>query len=355
MLISATHTHSAPVGDGLPRQPAPTPTTPSSSRPDRRGDRRAGRAEPRARAGRLGGRRRLRAHPLPALDPPARPDAHRPLRRRQRPGQHAPRLPEPRRRRALRPGRSRAVVAPVQTPTAGRSPLLANYSMHYFGTRAVSADYFGRFAEQSPRKLGAEPSGSAVRRHDVAGHQRRPACGWTTRSPTDGSPIRRLCRRAGARRARRPTRQIEYHDWVPLAMAETDADPAPSRARRRAPRLGTTIVAELEGRPPRTSPEVYAREALYLHERARTRAEAPGAPHRRPRHRRDPRRGLRPHRPEAQGPEPAAAHVQHRAGQRRRGLHPAPRTARAGRLHHLARPHRRPRGPGRAEDRRGRA
>ena len=61
--------------------------------------------------------------------------------------------------------------------------------------------------------------------------------------------------------------------------------------------------------------------------RAPARARAPGHPDRRPGDHGDPERGLRPDRVEAQGPEPAGTDLQHRAGQRRRGLHPAARAA----------------------------
>src|SRR5207245_926504 len=50
---------------------------------------------------------------------------------------------------------SALAVAAVQSPEGRPIALLANYSMHYFGTSAVSADYFGRFARTVKTLVGA--------------------------------------------------------------------------------------------------------------------------------------------------------------------------------------------------------
>src|SRR5262249_32720114 len=60
--------------------------------------------------------------------------------------------------------------------------------------------------------------------------------------------------------------QIKYHDWVPLAMAETKLT-----LRRRVPderRLAWAkeISAKSKGPAPRGLPEIYAREQILLHQ-----------------------------------------------------------------------------------------
>ena len=161
---------------------------------------------------------------------------------------------------------------------------------------------------------------------------------------------------AVAASAERAYRAITYRDHVPLAMAETTlvlGRRVPDEARLAWAR---GVVAAMKDRDlPRTLPEVYAREAIYLHD--------------------EPRRELKlqairvgelgitaiPNEVYAitglkiKAQSPLRPDDEHRAGQRLRGLHPAPRAARPGRLHDLAGAHRRAGGPGRAEDRRGRA
>ena len=103
------HAHAlGPLGDRRPRQSRGPRVRQAPARLDRRGDR-EGRREPDPGPGRMGVGRRLRAHPLPALDLSARQDAHRPVRLADGPRQHAPGLPEPGHGRAGGAGRSRAV------------------------------------------------------------------------------------------------------------------------------------------------------------------------------------------------------------------------------------------------------
>ena len=106
MLISATHTHSAPAAMGAlgcPADPAYAELLPgriaeASSGPTPN-------LVP-ARVG-WGVDRRRQAHLLPPLDSPPGQDARRPLRPPDRAGQHAPGPCQPRRHRPVRPGRPR--------------------------------------------------------------------------------------------------------------------------------------------------------------------------------------------------------------------------------------------------------
>src|SRR5204862_6879760 len=49
-------------------------------------------------------------------------------------------------------------ILAVRTPEGKPLALLANYSMHYVGSTPVSADYFGHFAAEIKKLIGAEKS-----------------------------------------------------------------------------------------------------------------------------------------------------------------------------------------------------
>ena len=149
--------------------------------------------------------------------------------------------------------------------TGGRPiAVLANYSMHYFGAGAVSADYFGRFCRRLPERLGAEktePPFVAILSQGTSGDLH-----WMDY----GKPRKRVSIDDYANGiveiAAKATGSIEHLRAVPLSMAE-----ARLSLRRRTPdkeRLewARKTVAGMKDRLPRNRPEVYAREQIYLHE-----------------------------------------------------------------------------------------
>ncbi|MDR3634650.1 MAG: LamG domain-containing protein, partial [Isosphaeraceae bacterium] len=155
-------------------------------------------------------------------------------------------------------------VVMFRTPEGRPLAVLANYSMHYFGASPVSADYFGRFAARVGRLLRAKDGDRpcvAMMSQGTSGDQHwmdygRPKDNTTIESYSD----------AIADEVVAACRAIEFRPWVSLAMAESRVT-----LRRRTPdekRLAWArpIVAAMEGRIPRSQAEVYAREAIYLHE-----------------------------------------------------------------------------------------
>lgn len=151
-----------------------------------------------------------------------------------------------------------------RTPEGRPLALLANYSMHYFGTTPVSADYFGLFAKRVEEELGARDAAHpfvAMMSQGTSGDQH-----WMDYGrPKDNSTIESYAE-AIAREVLDASRTITYQPWLPLTMAETRIT-----LRRRTPdekRLAWArpIVAAMGDRVPRTLPEVYAKEAIYLHE-----------------------------------------------------------------------------------------
>ena len=155
-------------------------------------------------------------------------------------------------------------VLSVQARDGRPIALLANYSMHYYGAGAVSADYFGLFCNAFARLIGAEkldPPFVAMMSHGTSGDLQ-----WMDYGKPRGGLGRQGYAEALARKAHEACKTIAYHDAVPIAMAQRKL-----RLKRRVPdekRLAwaKAIMATMGGRKPRNKPEVYAREAVYLHE-----------------------------------------------------------------------------------------
>jgi len=165
-------------------------------------------------------------------------------------------------------------VLSIRTADGKPLALLGNYSTHYAGAPAISADYFGEFCREVARRLGTrdasdDPAGSfvALMSNGTSGDAN---CIDFSR---DRRQFDHLTVAADvARAAITACSKIEYRDRVPLAMAEKllrldvrmpSADEV-ERARQ--------YLAEHVGdRPPKTVTQVYARETVLLSEMPPTR------------------------------------------------------------------------------------
>jgi hypothetical protein len=264
MLISATHTHSAPsVMGALGSRPDPDYVAFLPGRIAEAIARAAGNLEP-AQAG------------WAVVDDPEHTHCRRWIRRPDRmlkdpfgavtvranmhPGHESPDVVGP--AGPVDPGLS---VLAVRAPNGRPIALLANYSMHYFGTAPVSADYYGRFCAAIARQVGTGRNGErplvAMMSQGTSGDQQ-----WMDYGrPRPPITIDQYAE-AVAGKALEAYRSIHYRDQVSLAMAETRLT-----LRRRVPdaaRLAWArpIVAAMGDRVPKNQVEVYAKEALYLHE-----------------------------------------------------------------------------------------
>lgn len=141
--------------------------------------------------------------------------------------------------------------------------LLANYSMHYVGAgRQVSPDYYGPFVENMQRLIGAQDGPRpfvAMISQGTSGDLHWMDYG---RPRKDTNPALYADALAGI--AHQAYRRIEYRAWTRLAMAETKL-----RLRRRVPdsaRLAWAreLYERMAGALPRNQQEVYAREQVLL-------------------------------------------------------------------------------------------
>jgi len=155
-------------------------------------------------------------------------------------------------------------VLSVQSRDGRPLAVLANYSMHYYGAPAVSPDYYGPFCRKFAELIGADSPGPpfvAMMSHGTSGDLQ-----WMDYGKPRGGPGREAYAEAVARVAAGAYKTIAYHHSVPIRMRETRL-----RLDRRLPdakRLAWAreILARMGDRKPRNQTEVYAREALFLHE-----------------------------------------------------------------------------------------
>lgn len=158
-------------------------------------------------------------------------------------------------------------VLAVKTPEGQPIAVMANYSQHYFGSTPVSADYYGHFCRQLATLLGQTSSEGpfvAMISQGTSGDQM-----WMDY----GSPARTIAIQdyAGevASYALKAYQQIEWNDAAPLAVVEKKLwldfrvpdDARLAWARETLKAMGDRI--------PATQQEVYAQEAVMLHERPR--------------------------------------------------------------------------------------
>jgi hypothetical protein len=264
MLVSATHTHSAP--SAMACLGSRVDAAYAAALPARVADAIAG-AVARLQPARIGwamvddwehtfNRRWIRRPDRLLTDPFGAPT----VRAHMHPGYQSPEAIGP--SGPVDPGLS---VLAVQTRDGRPLALLANYSQHYYGSPLLSSDYYGRFAVHVARRLGVEsgdPPFVGIMSQGTSGDLM-----WMDY----GSPARDIGYDAYAAelaaRAAELYLSMDWRDQAPLRMAERTLS-----LRRRAPdeaRLAwaRATVRALDGRLPQTLPEIYAWEAVYLHER----------------------------------------------------------------------------------------
>lgn len=157
----------------------------------------------------------------------------------------------------------------IQTRDGKPIAVLANFSMHYYsGERGLSADYFGLFSEGLKARIAPETDFVGMMSHGCSGDIWRrdytQPDRWDHKQTIDGYTDSLL------EIAMKAYEQIEYRDDVDIAMSERrmTLDYRVPDAQRL--EWARRIVAELGDKPPTTQQEVYATEQIILHERQQT-------------------------------------------------------------------------------------
>jgi len=152
----------------------------------------------------------------------------------------------------------------VQTLDGQPLAVLGNYALHYKGANPVSSDFCGRFGDALAARIGAEsltPPMVGMMSQGTSGDSM-----WPDYAQPPADPGLDGYTQAVVDYAKQAYDSISYQPWVPIRMAErllTVQRRAPDAARLA---WAQAIVEGLAGRKPQSQAEVYAWEAIYLHE-----------------------------------------------------------------------------------------
>lgn len=154
-------------------------------------------------------------------------------------------------------------IVSLQHPDGRPLALLANYSMHYVGAPALSADYYGLFCDKIAKLIGGDEQFVALSSQGTSGDMW--LADYSGPKPEKRMDIETFAQ-AMAQQAADAIKTIQYRSDAPIVMRE-----AKLSLKRRIPdekRLGWArdLTTKMAGAKPKNQPEVYAREAIYLHE-----------------------------------------------------------------------------------------
>jgi hypothetical protein len=160
-------------------------------------------------------------------------------------------------------------ILALQSPEGRPIALLANYSLHYVGTSRgndISADYYGAFCDRIQQLLGADrldPPFVALLANGTSGDINN--INFRRKPPQEG-PYEQInvVADAVAREAHRIYQTLEFRDGVPLEVAQTEIKlgvrwPGEADVTR-----AEQILASAKGTKLKTLEQIYARETVLL-------------------------------------------------------------------------------------------
>ena len=161
------------------------------------------------------------------------------------------------------PADTDVAVLSVQTLDGQPIALLSNYSTHYVGSPAVSADYFGVFCERIAEKVAAadvSPPFVGMLSNGTSGD----ANCLDFDSPTRRKFDRFTVAEDVAQAAFEAYQTIKYYDWVPVVMEERRLTLGVRKPTEEEVAKAKETLAKLEDGRPRNIVESYARETVFL-------------------------------------------------------------------------------------------
>ena len=156
----------------------------------------------------------------------------------------------------------------IQTKDGQPIAVLGNFSMHYFGDKAIGADYFGLFSNGLRERIDPEGKMVGIMSHGCSGDIYR--VDYKVPDKDRPKPTIDEYTNEVLNIAMKAYVGIQYRDDVDVAMAEkrmTLKYRGPDKQRLE---WAQRMMSELGERPLKTQPEVYAREQILLHEKQQT-------------------------------------------------------------------------------------
>jgi neutral ceramidase len=145
--------------------------------------------------------------------------------------------------------------------------LLANYALHYVGGNpALSADYFGAFAEKIASLVGGDKNFVAIMSNGTSGNINNVNFRAAGAKQQPGEQIR-IVADSVAKAAFEAYKSIKHRDWVPLAMAQKEIELGvrlPKESDIARAEMILAKAAELKKKVLTTTTEIYARETVLL-------------------------------------------------------------------------------------------
>lgn len=156
----------------------------------------------------------------------------------------------------------------IQTREGKPLAVLGNFSMHYFGDKDISADYFGLFCEGLKDRIDPKGKMVGILSHGCSGDIYR--IDYKVRENQRPKPTIDQYTRGLLDIALSAYEQIAYREDVDLAMAERRMTLSYRTPDKQRLEWAQRIVAQMGDRPAKTQTEVYAREQILLQERQKT-------------------------------------------------------------------------------------
>jgi hypothetical protein len=156
----------------------------------------------------------------------------------------------------------------IQTKDGKPVAVLGNFSMHYFGDKDISADYFGLFSEGLKQRIDPQGKMVGIMSHGCSGDIYR----VDYKVPEKDRPKPTIDEYTSGLLdiAMKAYATIQYREEADIAMSEqrkTLKYRVPDKQRLE---WAQRIVTEMGDRLAKTTTEVYAREQVILHERQQT-------------------------------------------------------------------------------------
>ena len=156
-------------------------------------------------------------------------------------------------------------VLAVQSRDGKPLALFANYSMHYYGSPLLSSDYFGRFEKYIATEMGAGGDFVGIMSQGTSGDLMWMNYGAPRKDPGYDAYAKAIAGRVAAM-----VRGIQWRDEAPLKMAERTLALAYRVPDEKRLEQARAVAAKLGDNLPRSQNEIYSLEAIQLHEKQKT-------------------------------------------------------------------------------------